>query len=121
FSVVAGSFKSKTGTQIDSGSYATSPANRTTNVASSSLAEGSNTLRVCVTDASSNVGSATTSIVKDTVAPTVNIVSAVPSTVDGAPSSTVTWNASENGAFSVRVGGAGCADGTQLSSGTYAS
>lgn len=121
FSVRVGGTDCTTGTQIDSGTYSTSPANRTTNVAAASLAEGPNTVRVCVTDATANVGSAATSIAKDTVTPTVNIVSAVPSTVDGAPSSTVTWNASENGAFSVRVGGSGCTDGNQLSSGTYSS
>ena len=51
--------------------------------------------------------------------PAVTVVSAVPSTVDGAPSSTVTWNANENGAFSVRKGGTNCSDGTQLATGNY--
>jgi Nidogen-like len=55
----------------------------------------------------------------DTLAPTVTVVSAVPSTVGATGSSTITWHANENGSFSVRVGGTSCSNGTQVVSGSY--
>ena len=45
----------------------------------------------------------------------VNIVSTVPSTLGVSGSSTITWNGSANGAFSVRRGSSTCSEGTQLS------
>ena len=55
-----------TGTVQDSGTYSTAPANATSTVQASSLAEGTNTIRVCVTDAGANTGSTTTTVTKDT-------------------------------------------------------
>ncbi len=49
----------------------------------------------------------------DTTAPTVSIVSAVPSTLNpGDTGTNVTWNANENGTYTVRVGGTNCTTGT---------
>jgi fibronectin type 3 domain-containing protein len=56
----------------------------------------------------------------DTTAPDVTIVSAVPSSLGPSdPSTAVTWHASEDGSYSVRVGGASCAAGVAVASGTY--
>ena len=110
-----------TGTQVASGSYATSPANIVTNVLASSLSsEGANTIRVCVTDVQSNTGSDSTVVTKDSISPTVAIVSVVPPVVGAFGSTDITWNADESGASSVRVGGTTCSNGTQVVSGSYA-
>ena len=84
------------------------------------LAEGPNTIRVCVADAAGNAGSETTSVVKDTTAPTVT-VDAVSDALLG-PSDTgtdVTWHADEDGTYSVRVGGEDCTTGDEVESGGY--
>ena len=57
----------------------------------------------------------------DTTSPVVTIVSAVPSTLNAAATQTViTWNANENGSFSVRVGGSDCTSGSEAAQGNYA-
>ena len=117
YSVRVGGTDCTTGTVAASGAYATSPANVASAIVSGDLAEGLNNLRVCVTDALSNTGSATSSVTKDSAAPTVNIVSVLPNPTSGG--TTVTWNANENGNYSVRVGGTDCVDGTVAASGTY--
>src|SRR5205823_4905971 len=66
-----------------------------------------------------NTASASKTATKDTVAPTVTVVSAVPSLVGSSGSTTITWRANENGSFSVRVGGTDCSTGTQVASGSY--
>jgi fibronectin type 3 domain-containing protein len=49
----------------------------------------------------------------DTTTPTVTIVSAVPSTLNpGDTGTNLTWHASENGTYTVRVGGTDCTTGT---------
>jgi hypothetical protein len=58
-------------------------------------------------------------VVSDTTAPTVTVVSASPATIGASGSSTITWNANENGSFSVRVGGTSCSTGTEVASGNY--
>ena len=84
------------------------------------LSEGANTIRVCVTDAAGNAGSETTSVVKDTTAPTVAVDSVSDTLIGPSDTSTdVTWHADENGAYSVRVGGASCTTGTEVESGSY--
>ena len=58
---------------------------------------------------------------KDVTAPDVAI-DAVSDTLIG-PTDTgtdVTWHADENGTYSVRVGGASCATGDEVESGSYA-
>ena len=69
YSVRVGGSNCSTGTQVATGSYTTSPANVVTNMLASQLAEGANTIRVCVTDAATNTGSATTTVTKNTAAP----------------------------------------------------
>ena len=61
------------GTVVASGSYSTKPAQHVSNVTAAQLAEGANTLRLCVTDAAGNRGSATTTLSKDTGAPDTTI------------------------------------------------
>lgn len=51
--------------------------------------------------------------------PTVTIVSAVPSTIDGIGSSQLTWHASDNGQYSVRVNGIDCTTGNEIDAGSY--
>jgi DNA-binding transcriptional regulator YdaS (Cro superfamily) len=72
YSVRVGGTTCSDGTEVASGTYSTSPATVVTNVLASSLAEGANTIRVCVTDGASNTGSATTTVTKDTLAPAVS-------------------------------------------------
>jgi len=111
-----------TGNQVDSGLYSVAPAQRTSTVQASSLQEGANTIQVCVTDAASNSGSAASTVTRDTVAPQVAIDSVSDTLLGPGDSSTdVTWHSSENGSFSVRVGGTSCATGTEVASGTYSS
>jgi hypothetical protein len=56
YSVRVGGTDCATGTEVSSGSYSTSPTQHATTVPASALAEGQNTIRVCVTDAASNTG-----------------------------------------------------------------
>ena len=58
----------------------------------------------------------------DVTAPLVTVVSALPQTLGAADlSTTIVWNADENGSFTVRVGGVDCVDGTQVGAGGYGS
>src|SRR5262249_22584415 len=70
FSVRVGGADCTTGTVLESGSYSGQPATHSTVIAAGSLAEGANTIRVCVTDAAGNVGSASVNVTKDTTPPT---------------------------------------------------
>ncbi|HEU4906150.1 MAG TPA: Ig-like domain-containing protein, partial [Solirubrobacterales bacterium] len=69
FELRVGGADCETGPVADSGAYDTQPAARISNVSAAQLVEGTNTLRLCVTDAAGNRGSATTAIVKDSIAP----------------------------------------------------
>ena len=62
-----------TGAVIGSGAYAGHPAPHVSSVTAAQLAEGANTLRLCLTDAAGNRGAATTSVSRDTVAPNTQI------------------------------------------------
>ena len=106
YSVRVGGAGCTTGNVIASGSYGGPPEQTTTTVTVADLSEGANTIRVCVTDAGGSHGSQTTSVVKDTTAPTVAI-DAVSDTLIGPddPSTDVTWHAGENGTYGVRVSG----------------
>jgi hypothetical protein len=73
YSVRVGGTDCATGTSVDSGSY-TTPNSVVTSISAGQLAEGSNTIRVCDTDVSTNVGSATATVTKDSVAPTVSSI-----------------------------------------------
>ena len=54
FALRVGGADCATGTVIDSGTYAGAPAPHTSNLSAASLAEGQNTLRLCLTDAAQN-------------------------------------------------------------------
>src|SRR5438132_7793137 len=121
YSIRMGGNSCTNGGQLASGAY-TTPGTVTTTISANSLAEGSNTIRVCVTNGSGGSGSKTTTITKDTQAPAVTINS-VSKTLLG-PSDTsvnVVWHAGESGSYSVRLGGTDCAGGTQVASGSYTS
>src|SRR5439155_111457 len=62
YTVRRGATSCSNGTVVASGSYSTSPADTTTTINGSSLGDGANTIRICVTDAASNTGSATTTV-----------------------------------------------------------
>jgi hypothetical protein len=73
FELRVGGVDCETGVVVDSGAYDTQPATRLSNVSATQLAEGSNTLRLCLSDAAGNRGSATQQIVKDSIAPQTQI------------------------------------------------
>src|SRR5918994_6064481 len=87
FSVRVGGTDCSTGTQVASGDYTTQPNTTTATVNAADLAEGSNTVRVCVTDGvvpSPNTGSATTTITYNPVQSTsVSDITASTSTYGG--------------------------------------
>src|SRR6185436_16641681 len=57
------------GTELEGGTYSTSPNNLVTNVLASALSEGNNTIRVCVTDAA-QTGSDSVVVPKSSTPPT---------------------------------------------------
>src|SRR5204863_9719181 len=62
------------GTQVATGTYSSSPGSVNTPIAATDLNAGSNTLRVCVTDVSSNVGaSENVTVTKDITPPTSSV------------------------------------------------
>ena len=69
FGLRAGGADCESGAVIDSAPYSGAPAPHTSEVKASDLAEGANTLRLCVSDAAGNRGQATATIDKDTEAP----------------------------------------------------
>ncbi len=73
FQLRVGGGDCESGTTVDSGPYTTQPASRTSTVGAADLAEGANTLRLCLTDAATNTGQVTTSLTKDTQAPDTTI------------------------------------------------
>ena len=120
YSVRVGGASCTTGNEVDNGSYTGAPAQHVTTVSAGELTEGANTIRVCVADAAGNQGSQTTSVVKDLNPPIVAIDAVSDSLVGpAAPASDITWQASESGTYSVRVGGAGCTTGNVIASGSY--
>jgi hypothetical protein len=74
FAVKVGGTSCADATQVTgttaSGSYSTQPNTSTSAVNASALAQEANTLRVCVTETAPNTGAATTTVSKDTTAPT---------------------------------------------------
>ncbi|MGC1852489.1 MAG: Ig-like domain-containing protein, partial [Solirubrobacterales bacterium] len=73
FELRVGGADCTTGTIVDSGPYAGQPATDVSSVAAAQLAEGSNTLRLCLSDAAGNRGQAATTLNKDTTAPNTSI------------------------------------------------
>jgi Domain of unknown function (DUF4082)/Bacterial Ig-like domain/Bacterial Ig domain len=73
FELRVGGTDCDSGTVLDSGTYATQPAERTSTVAADDLSEGSNVLRLCLTDAASNRDSTTATLSRDTTPPETQI------------------------------------------------
>jgi hypothetical protein len=96
----AGGADCDSGAVLDSGAYATQPATETSEIASGQLAEGANTLRLCLTDAAGNRGAATTAIVKDTEAPETQIEDA-PDPLVNATTATFSFSGSDPGGSGV--------------------
>jgi hypothetical protein len=104
YSVRLGGADCSTGTPLASGSYETAPAPVLVPIAAAAFAIGTNGIRVCVTDAALNPGSAGATIIKDTTAPTVTSIALAGPTPTNAPS--VTWTVT----FSEPVTGVGAAN-----------
>ena len=125
YSVRVGGTGCATGLEVAGGTYDDAPVQHTTTVSASYLAEGANTIRVCVTDAAANEGSATTSVQKDTIAPTVSVDNLTDSLIGpGDVATDLTWHANEVGIYDVRVHGVGpsapsCLTGTAVEGGGY--
>jgi acid phosphatase type 7 len=120
YSVRVGGGGCASGDEVESGSYTGAPTQHITIVSASDLNEGANTIRICVIDAAGNQGSQTTNVVKDVNPPLVAIDAVSDSLVGpAAPASDITWQASESGTYSVRVGGAGCTTGSVVAGGSY--
>jgi hypothetical protein len=105
YSVRVGGTTCATGTPVDSGAY-TQPATVATGILGSSLAEGANTIRVCVTDAASNAGTATSSVTKDSTDP---ITASVTTPVNNATFRAATVPGGFSGSVADNTGGAGLA------------
>lgn len=108
YSVRLGGADCSTGTALAAASYGTAPAPVFLPVAATAFAIGSNAIRVCVTDAALNTGSAGATIIKDTTTPTVTLIALAGPTPTNAPS--VTWTVT----FSEPVTGVEAANFTLL-------
>lgn len=105
------------GNLVLSGAYGPAGTDHQSPIFQAQMTEGSNPIYVCLRDAAGNTGSATTTIVLDTMAPTVSILSTNPNpTTSG---TTLTWHADEPGTFEVRVGGTDCSSGHVGHTGDY--
>jgi hypothetical protein len=116
YSVRSGATGCSNGALVATGTIP-SGASMATPVNSSQLTEGANTIFVCVTDEGGNTGNASTTVNKDSTAPTVTITGAAPNPTNA--SVTVSWHADESGTYSIRNGGTDCNSGTLLSSNAY--
>ena len=96
FGLRAGGTDCESGAVIDSAPYAGAPAPHTSEVKASDLAEGANTLRLCVTDAAGNRGQATATIDKDTEAPDTAIATH-PASLVSSDEAEFTFSGSDSG------------------------
>lgn len=80
FSVRVGGTSCSGGTVLASGSYSSGPGS--TSIDASALAEGANTVRVCVTDSGANTGAATGTVTKDSIAPDAAVTSGPSGTIN---------------------------------------
>ena len=120
YGVRVGGTDCATATVVASGDYDTAPRRQTTIVNADDLAEGANAVRVCLADVFGNQGETTTSVAKDTTPPAVVIDDVSDTLLGPADAATnVTWHASGNGPYSVRVGGSDCASGHVVAGGSY--
>jgi LPXTG-site transpeptidase (sortase) family protein len=116
YSVRVGGTDCSTGTVADSGTYSTSPGDVASAIASADLAVGSNALRVCVTDAAANTGSAISSVTKDTTAPSLTSFTLKNPVASPTNADSLTFLAT----FSEAVTGVGAADFASNSTSTAA-
>ena len=84
FELRVGGSDCDSGAVVDSGAYGSQPAPETSTVAAAELAEGANTLRLCLTDAAGNTGSDSATLTKDTTAPTTQIDASPPALTNSA-------------------------------------
>ena len=105
--------------RLDAGAWATCTSPREL----SGLGDGSHTFEVRAVDNAGNADQSPASFAwsVDTTAPSVTIDSLSKSLLGAGETSEVSWHANENGAFSLRVGGADCDSGTVIDSGAYGS
>ena len=122
FGLRAGGTDCESGAVIDSAPYAGAPAPHTSEVKASDLAEGANTLRLCVTDAAGNRGQATATIDKDTEAPDTAIT-VHPQSLSNSDQAEFTFSGSDSGSgvasYECRKDGgswSGCASPREYSS-----
>lgn len=92
------------GVSVDSGTVAAADTPIVSNFSSDVLSEGSNPVTVCVTNAEPTQGSAASTVVKDTTAPTVSVSTYSPSSVI-AQDVLATFSATESGSYSIFVNG----------------
>jgi hypothetical protein len=95
YSVRVGGTDCSTGSVIDSGTYYTAPATVDFALTAGNLTEGANTIRVCVTDASSNTGSAAGSVTQDVTAPQTSLNSQ-PVNPSSSSSASFTFSGTDN-------------------------
>ncbi len=120
FELRVGGADCSAGTVIDSGNYADQPAPHLSNVTAAQLQEGANTLRLCLGDAAGNRGSATTTLSRDTAAPSTTIDSSPPALASTA-SAKFEFSGSDPGgsgvaAFECRLDSSQAADWTSCAS-----
>ena len=73
YSVRKGGTNCSDGTQLNSGTYSTSPNTTNVTINGSDLSVGANTIRICLTDSATNTGSATTTVtIQNNQAPTAD-------------------------------------------------
>jgi hypothetical protein len=105
YSVYVGGTDCTTGTLVSGGSYTTAPSTATVSVSGSSLSQGSNTIRICLTNDASHTGFATTTV-SYLPPPSVTGVSPNAGPLAGGQSISITGSNFTPDA-SVSVGGAG--------------
>lgn len=72
YSLRVGGTDCATGTEVENGTYSTSPATVNSVIGTGDLVDGTNTLWVCVTNPQGNTGSDSDTVVKETTAPALN-------------------------------------------------
>ena len=121
FTVRVGGSGCGNGSVKASGAYGDQPGSQPSILDATGLANGANSIRVCVTDGAGNTGSATVLVTKDLAPPAVTINGVLPTQIGATQTATMTWHANENGTFAVVVGGIDCSTGTSVASGPYGS
>ncbi len=95
FELRVGGSDCSAGTVLDSGSYTSHPGVATSLVTEAELAEGANTLRLCLTDAAANTGGATVTAKKDTTAPETEIADPRPANPTNSTSASFSFSGTD--------------------------